>query len=399
VTTACHHCADPGCLNGCPVLAYEKDPRTGIVRHLDDQCIGCQYCILTCPYDVPKYNDRLGIVRKCDMCHQRLGAGEAPACVQACPTQAIRIVTVYTHNRETDTSLFLPGAPAPELTQPTTRYISTRALPSDLRAADAGFARVQPAHTPLAIMLILTQAALGLEAAALFVANRGTGQFSPSLLNWAAWTATLSGLVVSVAHLGQPLRAWRIFLNLRESWLSREAVLFGAWFAALSGALVLEHGWLEFSRRAPAPPFAAVALVLGSLGVACSAMIYAATGRKAWRPAIVLTKFFATVLFVAATIVWPVAGAGVLALKLFSEELTLQFGPVAPRQLAAGVLRPVFLARRILGVIGAALLVLSLLAPHAWLLGGALALAGEFVERSVFFRAVDASRMPGQPSA
>ena len=41
VTTACHHCTDPACLNGCPVLAYEKDPVTGIVRHLDDQCIGC----------------------------------------------------------------------------------------------------------------------------------------------------------------------------------------------------------------------------------------------------------------------------------------------------------------------------------------------------------------------
>ena len=39
VTTACHHCVDPACLNGCPVLAYEKDPLTGIVRHLDDQCI------------------------------------------------------------------------------------------------------------------------------------------------------------------------------------------------------------------------------------------------------------------------------------------------------------------------------------------------------------------------
>src|SRR5687767_7360329 len=37
VTTACHHCVDPACLNGCPVLAYEKDPVTGIVRHLDDQ--------------------------------------------------------------------------------------------------------------------------------------------------------------------------------------------------------------------------------------------------------------------------------------------------------------------------------------------------------------------------
>src|SRR5204863_6366496 len=88
VTTACHHCVDPGCLTGCPVNAYDKDPVTGIVRHLDDQCIGCQYCVLKCPYDVPKYSQKRGIVRKCDMCSSRLGAGEAPACVQGCPNEA-----------------------------------------------------------------------------------------------------------------------------------------------------------------------------------------------------------------------------------------------------------------------------------------------------------------------
>ena len=82
VTTACHHCEDPGCLNGCPVGAYEKEKDTGIVRHLDDQCIGCSYCILKCPFDVPKYSKKRGIIRKCDMCHQRLAEGEAPACVQ-----------------------------------------------------------------------------------------------------------------------------------------------------------------------------------------------------------------------------------------------------------------------------------------------------------------------------
>src|SRR5215471_11218978 len=63
ITTACHHCVDPACLNGCPVLAYDKDPLTGIVCHLDDQCIGCQYCVFMCPYEVPKYSARRGIVR------------------------------------------------------------------------------------------------------------------------------------------------------------------------------------------------------------------------------------------------------------------------------------------------------------------------------------------------
>src|SRR5437879_369526 len=94
VTTACHHCVDPGCLNGCPVLAYDKDPMTGIVRHLDDQCIGCHYCVMKCPYEVPQYSAKRGIVRKCDMCGSRLKQGEAPACVQACPSRAIRITLV-----------------------------------------------------------------------------------------------------------------------------------------------------------------------------------------------------------------------------------------------------------------------------------------------------------------
>ena len=94
VRVVAHHCIEPGCLLGCPVRAYEKDAETGIVRHLDDQCIGCQYCVLKCPYDVPKYSGKHGIVRKCDMCHQRLGAGEAPACAQACPTHAIKIIKV-----------------------------------------------------------------------------------------------------------------------------------------------------------------------------------------------------------------------------------------------------------------------------------------------------------------
>jgi formate dehydrogenase iron-sulfur subunit len=124
VTTACHHCVDPACMNGCPVKAYDKNPVTGIVRHLDDQCIGCQYCIWKCPYDVPKYSKKRGIVRKCDMCSSRLAVGEAPACVQACPNEAITITLVNKQEvaqRWKAQESFLPGSPDPNYTFPTTQ--------------------------------------------------------------------------------------------------------------------------------------------------------------------------------------------------------------------------------------------------------------------------------------
>src|SRR5688572_22831409 len=138
VTTACHHCVDPGCLNGCPVLAYEKDPVTGIVKHLDDQCIGCQYCVLMCPYDAPKFNAERGIVRKCDMCSDRLANDEAPACVQSCPNGAIRITVIDQAQavQESQTNVFLPGAAAPEITIPTTTYKTKKSLPRNMLPAD-----------------------------------------------------------------------------------------------------------------------------------------------------------------------------------------------------------------------------------------------------------------------
>ena len=133
VTTACHHCLDPACLTGCPVDAYEKDPVTGIVSHLDDQCIGCGYCTLTCPYEVPRFNASRGIVRKCDMCRGRLEVGEAPACVQACPTAAIRISLVDTAALAAEAMTggqLVPGAPPSAITLPTTVYRTRSCSPS-----------------------------------------------------------------------------------------------------------------------------------------------------------------------------------------------------------------------------------------------------------------------------
>ncbi len=392
VTTACHHCEDPACMNGCPVLAYEKDPVTGIVRHLDDQCIGCSYCVLKCPYDVPKYNQRLGIVRKCDMCHGRLAAGEAPACAQACPTQAIRIVTVSTTAPSPyDAVVSLPQDPA--YTRPTTRYVSKNPLPSALRAADADTPRPQHAHLALVFLLTGTQLALGLMVSAKILNPNS------QILNVTAAVFFFAALAASVAHLGQPLRAWRIFLGLRRSWLSREAVILGgaAPFVALTAALpfVLPH-----LPAAPADFIGQWSLVIGhfavaatALGVLCSAMIYIDTRRHFWRPANTFLRMGGTVFIATFAFLSPPVAALALAFKLALEHRLLRASPVSAR-LHAGPLRTVARARLALGV--AALVLFAL--QQSWL-GFVLFALGELLERVLYFQAVDAPKMPGQSAA
>jgi Fe-S-cluster-containing hydrogenase components 1 len=394
ITTACHHCADPACLNGCPVLAYEKDPATGIVRHLDDQCIGCSYCILKCPYDAPKYNERLGIVRKCDMCHGRLADGEPPACVQSCPTQAIRIVTVPADIRP-DARLAAISGTDSSYTRPSTRYVSEKNLPPVLHAADAGTLRPQHAHAPLVFLLVLTQLSLGLLIASLLVPAPRAPFLAP-----AAAALFASGLLASVLHLGQPLRAWRVFLNLRRSWLSREAVLLGAAFP-----LVVLHAAIPFlpslaNTFAPVAPLTEFigrgsfvighfAALLATLGVVCSAALYIDTHRRFWRPAYTLGRMGGTVLVAALAFVSAPLAALALVAKLAPESHSL-LGSSHPARLQRGPLLGLLVGRFAAAALAFLLFVLREV-PLAFVVFA----LGELLERALYFRAVDSPKMPG----
>ncbi len=87
---SCLHCDEPGCLLACPapgaVIQYEN----GIVDFDQTKCIGCQYCVTGCPFDIPRFDSHTKKVYKCTMCVDRVGAGMEPACVHSCPTGAIR---------------------------------------------------------------------------------------------------------------------------------------------------------------------------------------------------------------------------------------------------------------------------------------------------------------------
>lgn len=90
VRHSCMHCLNPTCVSVCPVAALEKTDIGAVVYHRD-RCIGCRYCVIACPFGIPKYewSKPLPYVRKCDFCHDRIVAGGTPACAGACPTGAL----------------------------------------------------------------------------------------------------------------------------------------------------------------------------------------------------------------------------------------------------------------------------------------------------------------------
>jgi formate dehydrogenase iron-sulfur subunit len=89
VRRLCMHCLEPACVSVCPVAALVRTPE-GAVTYDARKCIGCRYCIMACPFDVPKYQwDRaIPIVGKCTLCIGRVREGGQPACATVCPTGA-----------------------------------------------------------------------------------------------------------------------------------------------------------------------------------------------------------------------------------------------------------------------------------------------------------------------
>jgi formate dehydrogenase iron-sulfur subunit len=409
LSIGCHHCLEPTCLRGCPVDAYKKDAATGLVLHSADACIGCQYCTWNCSYGVPQYNPERGVVGKCDMCHGRLGLGQAPACVSACPSGAIQVEIVNIKSWRAAASTVTTsgtGLPAGDSSISTTRITLPEHLPPNAKPVDLVHVKPGDPHWPLVVMTVFTQLSVGAFAAIwiLQLAGATVG------LTAAAWTSLLVAMLAlgaSTLHLGRPIYAYRALKMWRRSWLSREVALF-AGFSAVA-CLYAPALWTQSSAGLA---LGGITLLLGFGGVTASACIYRVPSRPAWNTPLTLLQFNLTALtlgplFAAAsgagtTRYLAMAGAAmagvqfvVLALKFFrltgADTVELQ----ASSRLLATTLRRPFIARGVLLALGAvALPLLTSNAPILWAAFG-FALIGEIIGRYLFF----VSAVPKHPAA
>jgi Fe-S-cluster-containing dehydrogenase component len=91
VKNQCNHCLEPACASACFVRAFTKN-RDGSVTYDASVCVGCRYCMIACPFEIPTYEYDEPLtprIMKCTLCHPRIAKGLLPGCVEACPTEAL----------------------------------------------------------------------------------------------------------------------------------------------------------------------------------------------------------------------------------------------------------------------------------------------------------------------
>jgi len=259
ISMACNHCDDPVCLKGCPTGAYTKHAEYGAVLQDPETCFGCGYCTWVCPYNAPQLDPVKGQVSKCNMCVDRLEVGLKPACVSACVGNALDfgVIEDTPENRE-QCKTSIPGFPDPEITHPNIRFQQTKSMPNEMTRTDSmpvkyhkgadgnfkpvidqkagkakhwNFAKLNSRENPLVLFTLFAQAAYGVFLipflGALFgietlVSFTQSDMFLP--LTITALVMTAFALLMSVTHLGKPMRFYRGFNNLRFSPMAREGL-------------------------------------------------------------------------------------------------------------------------------------------------------------------------------
>ncbi len=233
LSLACNHCETAACMDGCPSRAYYRDEKTGAVIIDGSKCIGCGYCTWNCPYGAPALNEAKGFIEKCTFCNHLISEGFEPACTVACPTGALAFISEgesltheYPHwfpEKELNPSLKIsadfntePLRIVPEPRHQTERVFQTR--------SDA------PSHFshfwPLAFFTLSASFACGLAIASLTGFRDSIVPLSPIAAHVTIAIILVIGSFFSLFHLRNKMLAWRSMLNVSESPLSREILVF-----------------------------------------------------------------------------------------------------------------------------------------------------------------------------
>jgi len=248
LSIACNHCDNPTCMEVCPANAIEKN-EMGIVRIKEDSCIGCGFCTWACPYEALKFNNN-GIMTKCHLCYDRLiGEKGIPYCVEACPTGALSFGWIEKGEANVE---YLP----PEnITKP--RIVIKK--PEDKVEIKANVLHRKKEENYLGLLAFT----IGSEFAL------GYSIFKLPFWSLIGALIPLITLLLSINHAKKFNRFYRVIYNLKTSWLSREVL-----FSSLS---VLFY-FLSIINQA----FYYPAVILLTLGVISSIMIYMLKSRPSW---------------------------------------------------------------------------------------------------------------------
>ena len=364
---ACNHCLDPACLAGCPASAYTKDRVTGAVLIYRDRCIGCRYCAWVCPYGAPQFDPAGGLMEKCTFCEHRLADGLKPACVVACPVDALGFEEV-----ETPAAVARRGFPETGL-RPAVRVVGERRLqPPEMTAAPQPVAATQRCRpndwrsfTAESSLWAFTSVITFLTA--WFTAATALG--GEVILPVFAAAAGLA-MGVSALHLGRPARAWRGILNWRRSWISREAVL-------VTMFLVAACVGTAASGTHPVALWAVSAV--GFAGLFAMDLVYRVPGQKV-QPvphsamATLTAAFYVGLLLEAPALALPAAAVKLALSILRGERFSIRWTPLAVVRVGVGLVLP------------CCLLFVGGLSP--WLLV-APAVLGELIDRAEFYAGLE----------
>lgn len=119
VSLACQHCNEPACVAACPTTAMHKEPDPfGLVLVDATKCIGCGYCTMACPYNVPKVDRVKGFSVKCDGCVERLEQGMQTICVESCPLRALDFDDIDVLRQKHGTTAAIAPLPETHYTNP-----------------------------------------------------------------------------------------------------------------------------------------------------------------------------------------------------------------------------------------------------------------------------------------